>query len=122
MMRINPLNVLNLLLAYFQTLNIPNSESNRKEIQLFEKVKQILIDATDGFHEFDMIVEDTLYFQEEFKDHDAKIVEDEVQHHFPDDIEAPTNQCTEDDDKKTYEYKKNAVEYWRSGKKKKLKY
>jgi len=67
-----------------------------------------------------MIVEESLYFQEEYKDHDAKIVEDEVQHHFPDNFEAPTNECTEDNQEKSYEYKKNAVEYWRSGKKKNL--
>lgn len=81
-MKINPLNVVNLLLAYFQTTGIPNSVTNYKEIELSEKLKQILIDAANDFNEVDMIVEDTLDFQEEYKDCDAKIIEDEVHHHF----------------------------------------
>ena len=119
-MKINPLNVVNLLLAYFQTLEIPNSVTNYKEIQLSEKLKQILIDATNDFNEVDMIVEETLDFQEEYKDCDAKIVEDEVQHHFPDPDYAPTNQCTKDTEDISFDYKQKAVEYWRSGKKKHL--
>ncbi|XP_015595132.1 uncharacterized protein LOC107274028 [Cephus cinctus] len=120
-MKINPLNVVNLLLAYFQTLQIPNSVTNYKEIELSEKLKQILIDAANDFNEVDTIFEDTLDFEEEYKDCDAEIVEDEVQHHFPDPDVAPTNQCTKDTEDINFDYKQKAVEYWRSGKRK-LKY
>ncbi|XP_015592407.1 uncharacterized protein LOC107272696 [Cephus cinctus] len=120
-MKINPLNVVNLLLAYFQTLQIPNSVTNYKEIELSEKLKQILIDAANDFNEVDTIFEDTLDFEEEYKDCDAEIVEDEVQHHFPDPDVALTNQCTKGTEDINFDYKQKAVEYWRSGKRK-LKY
>lgn len=119
-MRVNPLNVINLLLAYFQTLEIPNSSTNYKEIQLSERIKSILLDTLDDFNDVDMVVEESLNFQEPYKDQSARIVEDEVQHHFPDDEEAPTNQCTSNDEPISFEYKQRAVEYWRSGKKNNL--
>lgn len=119
-MRINPLNVVNLLLAYFQTLNIPKSETNYKEIQLSERILSILIDSMNEFNGIDMIVEDTLDFQEDYKAHDVQIVEDEVNHHIPDFPEVPTDQCTEDREDVSFEYKQRAVEYWRSGKKGKI--
>ena len=115
-MKINPLNVLNLLLAYFQALNIPDSVTNYHETELAEKIKEILIDATHDFNDVEMITDDSLDFQEEYKDHNAEIIEDEVQHHFPDPDIAPTNQCTADNEELDFEYKKRAVEFWRSSK------
>ena len=108
-MRINPLNVLNLLLTYYQTLHIPKSETNYEEIQLSEKIKSILIDSTNEFNDIDMIVEDTLDFQEEYKDHNAKIIEDEVQHHIPDFVETPTDHCKKDNEYINFDYKKTRV-------------
>lgn len=118
-MKINPINVLNLLLAYFQALNIPDSATNYQETQLAEKIKEILIDVTNDFNDVEMITDNSLDFQEEFKDHNARIIEDEVQHHFPDPDEAPTNLCTEDKEEIDFDYKVRAVEFWRSGKRKK---
>jgi hypothetical protein len=118
-MRINPLNVVNFLLAYFQTLQIQDSEINYKEVQLSEKIKQILIDSTYEFNDIEMIEEDTLDFQEEYKDGDAQFIEDVVLHHFPESYQAPTDQCTYDIEKVDFDYKKKAVEYWRSSKTKK---
>jgi len=116
-MKVNPLNVINLVLAYFHSLNLPNTEKNYKEIELAEHVKEILIDASLEFIELDIIVEDSLCFYEEYKEHNARIVEDEILHHFLDPIKAPTNECTGDNEEKSFEYKKKAVEFWRSGKK-----
>lgn len=117
-MKINPLNVINLLLAYFQTLQIPNSDINYKEVQLSEKIKHILIDSSSDFNDVEVIDGESLDFQEEYKDHSAKIIEDEVRHHIPDPPEAPTDHCTVDDEQVNFESKQRAVEYWRSSKKK----
>lgn len=119
-MRVNPLNVINLLLAYFQTLQIQDSVTNHKEIELSETIKQILIDSAKELNDIEMIVEDTLDFQEEYKDYDAKFVEDQELHHFSHAFEAPTDHCTYDIQEVDFNYKLKAVEYWRSGKKKNL--
>lgn len=119
-MKINPLNVINLLLAYFQTLNIPDSVTNDHEIQLAERMKSILIDFTYDFNDVEMITEESLDFQEPYKEHYAKIVEDDVQHHLSEPYEVPTNECTNDNEEVDFEYKKRAVEFWRSGKTKNL--
>jgi len=42
-----------------------------------------------------------------------------VQHHFHEPYEeAPTNQCTKDNEEIDLEYKARTVEFWRSGKRK----
>jgi len=118
-MKINPLNVTNILLTYFEALEIPDSVTNYYEMQLAEKIKYILLDATNEFNDVEMIIDDSLDFQEEYKEHNARIIEDEVQHHFHEPYEeAPTNQCTKDNEEIDLEYKARAVEFWRSGKRK----
>jgi len=70
-MKINPLNVINILLVYFQALEIPDSVTNYHETQLAEKMKYILLDATNEFNDVEMII-DSLDFQEEYKEHSTK--------------------------------------------------
>ena len=72
------------------------------------------------FNNIEMIVEDTLDFQEPYKDMEVQIVEDQIQHTIPDPPYSPTNECTEDTEDLSYDYKSRAVQYWRSGKKKNL--
>lgn len=90
----------------------------KKEVQLSEKIKHILTDSSSDFNDVEVIDGESLDFQEEYKDHSAKIIEDEVRHHIPDPPEAPTDHCTVDDEQVNFEYKQRAVEYWRSSKKK----
>ena len=119
-MKVNPLNVINLLLATFQTLNIKETPTNVKEIELKEHFEAILLDAMEEFNGVEMIIEESLDFQEPFKNLDAQIIEDDVQHHIPDSPFSPTDRCTQDEEELSYDYKLRAVEYWRSGKKKNL--
>lgn len=118
-MKVNPLNVINLLLAYFQNLNIQESPHNVKEIEIKDHFQMILLDLMDSSDNIDIIMEESLDFLEEFKEPRAHIVEDIDLHSLPDDPEPPTDQCISDDEPVSFEYKTKAVEYWRSSKKKK---
>lgn len=118
-MKVNPLNVINLLLAYFQNLNIQESPHNVKEIEIKDHFQMILLDLMDSSDNIDIIMEESLDFLEEFKEPRAHIVEDIDLHSLPDDPEPPTDQCISDDEPVSFEYKTKAVEYWRSSKKRK---
>lgn len=118
-MKINPLNVINMLLAYFQTLSIPESPINIKEIELKDHFQSILLDLLQSSDSIDMITEESLAFQEEFKEPNAHIIEDIELHTLPVEPEFPTDKCTKQDEPLSFEYKKRAVEFWRSGKTKK---
>ena len=48
---------------------------------------------------------------------EVQIVEVQIQHTIPDPPYSPTNECTEDTEDLSYDYKSRAVQYWRSGKK-----
>lgn len=119
-MKVNPLNVVRLLLAHFQVLNIPETPINNDEIQLKESIENILTNAMQDFLGVETIVEDSLYFQEPYKDWDMKTVEDEEWASAINDPVLPPHVCTTDDEPLSYEYKSRAVNYWRSGKTKNL--
>lgn len=72
----------------------------------------------ESTHSLNVILEETLDFQEEFKDSSARIVEEIDLHSQPEDPEPPTEQCIADNEPVSFEYKKRAVEYWRSTKQK----
>jgi hypothetical protein len=119
-MQINPVNVINLLLVTFQSMNIPNSPISQQEIELKDQIEIILRDAMDYSNVIETISDETLDFQEEYKDNDAQIIEDIQLHWIPDVPSPPTDVCTTDYEELSYDYKRRAVEYWRSGKKKNL--
>ena len=95
-MKVNPINVINLLLTTFQSLQIPDSPINNREIALKEQIESILLDSMNEFNNIGMIVDDTLDFQEPYKDMEVQIVEDQIQHTIPDPPYSPTNECTKD--------------------------
>ena len=117
-MKVNPINVINLLLTTFQTLRIENSELNEAERQLSSQLKIVLLDAMNEHYSIDVEMEESLDFQEQFKDINARIIEDQHLHHLQDPPESPTEECTKDGEQLDFEYKRRAVEYWRTGKKK----
>lgn len=119
-MKVNPLNVINLLLATFQSLKIPESPINNNEIELKNQIEHILYDAMNEFNDLEMSIDETLDFQEPFKDVDPQIVEDEVTHTLPDSPYFPTDECVADEEDLSFDYKTRAVNYWRRGKKKNL--
>lgn len=111
-MRVNPVNIINLLLTTFQAMNIPETPVNHAELELKENIEKILLNAMDNFNEIETLEDNTLEFEEEFKNCEATAIEDNIWYKSPTD----SDKCTMDDEKLSYEYKKKAVEYWRSGK------
>lgn len=119
-MKINPINVIKLLLITFQSLHLPESPVNQNEIELKNKIESILLDSMNEFNDIEILTEDTLDFQEPYKDAEAQIIEDQILHTIPENPYMPTDRCTIDEDHLSYDYKLRAVEYWKSGKKKNL--
>ena len=120
-MKFNSINIINLLMAYFQVLNIEQTPINIKEHEIYEQFKMILLDLMETSNELYILMEETLDFQENFKNTNACIIEDIDLHSIPDYPEPPTDQCVEDYESFSFEYKQNAIEYWRGTKRKKNK-
>lgn len=67
-MKANPMNVLNLLLAVFQPMNIPETPVTTAEIEIADGFQNVLQDAMTMFLTPIYVREYGLGFQEEFKD------------------------------------------------------
>ena len=118
-MPINPLNVIQLLLVAFQTMNIPDSEVNDAERQLADHFNEILIQAMNEFSGVDIDERNTLDFSEPYKDWEPSAVEDTYAEWTPKlDSKSDDAVCTRDDENVDFDYKQRAVEFWRSGMKK----
>ena len=73
-MPINSLNVIQLLLVAFQTMNIPDSQVNDAERQLANHFNEILIQAMNEFNGVEIVEENTLDFSEPYKDWEPSAV------------------------------------------------
>lgn len=111
-MKVNPINVINLLLATFSGLQIPESPVNKVEMDLAEKFEKILYSSMNDVNAIEAVEEETLDFQEQFKNFEVKAIEDDTVFKEEKDYDV----CSYDDEKLSFDYKKKAVEYWRSGK------
>lgn len=111
-MIVNPINVINLLLASFQMLNLENTPITQQEIDLKNSIEKILIDAMKEFNDIEIIEDDTLDFQEPYKDVQMQVVEDNEKLWT---IDEDLQQCTSDNEELDHDYKARAVEFWRSG-------
>lgn len=116
-MLVNPINVLQLLLITFQGLQLENTPVTRQEIELSEKLEKILLDAMNEFNGVEIVEEETLGFQEPYKDIAMQIVEDNDKLWGLSDDD---DKCTTDSEGLTHDYKTRAVEFWRSGQGKNL--
>ena len=75
-MPIHPLNVIQLLLVAFETMNIPDSKVNDAERQLTDHFIKILIQDMNVFNGVEIVKENTLDFSEPCKDWEPSTVED----------------------------------------------
>lgn len=108
-------------MAAFQAQNFQETPVNYYETEIAEQFTSILYQASSEFHDLEITQEESLDFEEPFKDIIPQIImEDKLGDHLPDFYSPPTDACTTDDEHLTYEYKQKAVEYWRSGKKRNL--
>lgn len=112
------MNVIRLLLITFQALDLPDSPVNNDEVELTEKLEQLLKDAMNEFNHLEIIEDTTLDFQEPFKDSVVEAVEDNDEWSSGVARLDPMT-CSDDEEDLSYDYKRRAVEYWRSGKTKK---
>ena len=67
----------------------------------------------NDFNGIEMTIENSLNFQETYKDLEAQIVDDDILHTIPDPPRSPTNECTQDNEDLSYEYESKIVEYWK---------
>ena len=115
-MKINPINVITLLQATFQVMQIPKTSVNRYEVELVENFKNILLSSINEANAVEVINEETLDFEEEFKDYEVNAIEDDIWYKNIEDLDT----CSDDREELSQDYKRRAVEYWRSSKKRKI--
>lgn len=115
-MKVNPLNVIRLLLATFEAMNIAETPINDAEIQLKEQFEKVLINCMEDFNGIEVMEDETLDFQEPFKQYAVNAIEDTAL--STDVADSNSDSCSADEEELNYENKRKAVEYWRSGKRK----
>lgn len=124
MVQVNPINVLNIVLAAFSALPQQKTPINDVERELASTIENILYDAVGGFL-IDAHNIESLEFERDMTIPEAYIVgdsdwenEDETTSAVCPTTEEPT--CSFEDEPIDFEYKKAAVDYWKSGKRKRL--
>jgi len=114
MVQFNPYNVIMLLYVTFTALNLPKSPITSKERETARKIEVMLQEMRD--ERCDIEEEISLDY-----DNDNDIIEAEqvelqyVEHEDEEYILTPKFVCTTDE-RISHEYRKQAVEYWKSGK------
>ena len=77
-MKINPINVITLLQATFQVMQIPETSVNRYEVELAENINNILLSSTNEANAVEVINEEILDFEEELKDYEVNAIKDHI--------------------------------------------
>ncbi|XP_011873170.1 PREDICTED: uncharacterized protein LOC105564975 [Vollenhovia emeryi] len=112
-MLFNPYNAIMLLYATFTYLNFPQSPTTSEEVEVKEKIQRLLLEIQDE-NEFELEEEDTLDFYNTYEVPEAESVNlfeaDNSKIYLPEEIICSSVEATISDD-----YKRHAVEYWRSG-------
>ncbi|XP_076634339.1 uncharacterized protein LOC143348226 [Colletes latitarsis] len=107
-MIINPMNVINLLLATFQTMYLMDTPVTRKEVQLKEIIQKMLLDSMFEFNEIEVSKEWSLDFLDQFKECEVEAVdEDDADENWSG--ETYIGVCSQRDEDVDVDYKRNAV-------------
>ena len=102
-------------------MNLPETPVNESEMKLADTIKEILIESINKYTGIKVVEGETLGFQEQFKHHEPERIEDsELDWDSISSDEADDSHCTKNEDELSFDYKKIAGEYWRSGRTKKL--
>lgn len=114
MMQFNPYNVVLLLSVTFTAFNFPQSPITSQEREVKEKIVHMLQEIKEE-PEFELEEEETLDFYDEYEIPEAEPVNllqaEEVDLYVPEEII-----CSSVESTISYDYKRQAVEYWKSGK------
>lgn len=119
-MYVNPLNVIQLLSIVFNAMELPESPFTESERQLSEELEIIIKDAMS--QPMGTEIEWSLDFEFPNAVRELEIIEDNDetedwnhQRYMNPNIDRPGEVCTNDNEDLDYDYKKQAVEFWRSG-------
>lgn len=112
-MKVNPINVIRLLMATFEVFNLAETPVNNEERELADNFQKILIQSMEEYNGVEMIEETSLDFEEPYKDIEITAIEDQLFQPHP---KESSDSCSEDDEPIDFDYKKRAVEFWRSAK------
>ncbi|XP_046601788.1 uncharacterized protein LOC124295510 isoform X2 [Neodiprion lecontei] len=115
-MKVNPINVIKLPWAAFEVMNIPESPLTNDEREIVSNFENILLQSVTEYNSVETIEENSLDFEEPYKNLETFAVEDAD---FQVPSEGPGDRCSEDDEPLSFDYKRRAVEYRRSAKTKK---
>ncbi|XP_071573356.1 uncharacterized protein [Temnothorax nylanderi] len=112
-MKFNPYNVIMLLSATFTAFNYSPSPTTSEEEEVKENIERVLLDIQN--QEFDVEEEETLGFYDIYEIPEPERVdlfeEDDGKVYLPEEVTCSSVEATISSD-----YKRQAVEYWRSGK------
>ena len=76
-MIINPLNVINLLLATFQSMYLADTSVIREEVEIKEVMEKIILDCIFRYHTVETLEHCSLDFEESFNDFQVEAIEDD---------------------------------------------
>ncbi|XP_036145093.1 uncharacterized protein LOC118646411 [Monomorium pharaonis] len=114
MLQFNPYNVIFLLAITFNGLDYPNTPITSQERRVNEKIEHMLLEIKNE-EQFQLEEEETLDFYDEYEVPEAEKVDlleaDEEKIYFPEEVICDSVEKTISND-----YKRQAVEYWKSGK------
>ena len=104
--------MIKLLLATFQATEIAESPVNDAIMDLAKNIEKISMTSMYEVNAVETIEEESLDFQEPFKGCKANVIEDSIWYKDEKDLHI----CSRDAEELSHDYKKKAVDYWRSGK------
>ena len=84
-------------------MKIEESPINHNEIESKEHIEDVFFNAMNDFNGMEMTIENSLNFQETYKDVEAQIVEDDILHTLPDPPRSSANVCIQDNENLSYE-------------------
>ncbi|KAL1493639.1 hypothetical protein ABEB36_009338 [Hypothenemus hampei] len=115
-MYINPINIVNLLLVLFKALNFPNIPLTEKEREIAKETERIITQACNDISS-EFLTQGTLEFDDPSEEHEAEIIEDEenMEIDLNGNDSSEENRCITEYEPINFEYKRRAVEYWKSG-------
>ena len=114
-MIINPLNVIDLLSATFQSMYLTFTPVIIEEVEIKEIIQKILLDCIFQYHTVESLEDSSFDFQELFNDYQNEAIEDDHDGRWTDD--EPVKVCLAHDDDIDPEYKRKAVSFWKQGEK-----
>ena len=115
-MIINPLNVINILLATFKSMYLADTPVIGEEVEIKEAMEKILLDCIFQYHTVETLEHSLLDFEDPFNDYQAEAIEDDDDGRWTDD--EPVDVCLAHDDDIDPEYKFKAVSFCKQGVKK----